>query len=242
MTFTCHNDKRVSSCQKSNSEDSGMKEKEERLTIINDFIRNKIICSFDEISKKVGCSERSLRRDIKTINAHTSYTHGGQFITLPDIPVFDANGIWRYNNVGFTRFKNSLNLVEKIINHNRESITKEELEEILKIKISKQIQILLKRNRLNRIKLGHTYHYLSNELSKNKKKRIQLLNVSNIEEYYDKEIKLTDLIAVLKAVLLDCKIAMNDLKRFTEKYSLTAPIKKIEQLLLKYNLSEKKKP
>ena len=36
------------------------------------------------------------------------------------------------------------------------------------------------------------------------------------------------------------KIDVKNLKRFAQKYSLKIPLKKVEQLLLKYNLTEKK--
>lgn len=210
-----------------------------RLETIERIIRKYKIQSFVTILSKMDCSSITLRRDIKAIGGTTSYTHRGKYITLADIPVFNENGIWFYKKVGFTKFKNSLDLIVSIIN-TKEGITKENIEEILKIKISKQIQILLKQNRLHRVKLGAKYFYLSEELAKNKKRQMQLLPIY-IEEYYDKKVNITDLIAVLKVVLSEHKIDTDNLKKLVEKYSLQVPIKKIEKLLLKYDLSSKKK-
>jgi hypothetical protein len=100
----------------------------------------------------------------------------------------------------------------------------------------------LKRNELFRIKIGNKYIYLPEELAKNQKKRLQLLNANNVEEYYDAMVGFSDLVALLKAVLVEKKIKIDikNLKRFTQKYSLKIPLKKVEQLLLKYNLAEKK--
>ena len=210
-----------------------------RLETIERIIRKYKIQSFVTILSKMDCSSITLRRDIKAIGGTTSYTHRGKYITLADIPVFNENGIWFYKKVGFTKFKNSLDLIVSIIN-TKEGITKENIEEILKIKISKQIQILLKQNRLHRVKLGAKYFYLSEELAKNKKRQMQLLPIY-IEEYYDKKVNITDLVAVLKVVLSEHKIDTDNLKKLVEKYSLQVPIKKIEKLLLRYDLSSKKK-
>lgn len=60
-------------------------DKDERLKIHKDFIKKKKVCSFRDIVKKNDCSEITLRRDIKSINALTSYTHKGKSITLPHI-------------------------------------------------------------------------------------------------------------------------------------------------------------
>lgn len=173
-----------------------MKGQHTRLETIERIIRKNQIKSFETIVGKVDCSSITLRRDIKIIGGITSFTHRGKYITLADIPVFDENGIWFCEKVGFTKFKSSLDLIVSIINNTKAGITREEIEEILRIRISKQIQILLKQNRLHRVKLGAKYFYLSEELAKNKKRKMQLLDI-DIEEYYDRKVKVTDLIAVL---------------------------------------------
>ncbi|MGA1825646.1 MAG: hypothetical protein ACMUIP_13385 [bacterium] len=216
-----------------------MENKEARLKFLKIFIRENRVCTFEKILQEVDYHAITLRRDIKSISGITSYTHRGKFITLLNIPIFDENGIWFYKEIGFTKFKNSLDLIINIINRSKEGITQEELEKLLKIKISKQIQILLRQNRLNRVKLGSRYCYLSEELAKDRERRIQSLNIT-IEEHYDKKIKISDLIAVLKVVLLEHTINMDDLESLIKKHSLDVSVRKLEQLLMKYNLSEKK--
>jgi hypothetical protein len=220
-------------------EEKYMKEPQIRMEAVEKIIRKSEIQTFKKILNKMNCSSITLRRDIKAIGGITSFTHRGEYVTLVDIPVYDKFGIWFYKDIGFTKFKNSFDLIVSIINNAEKGITKEEIEELLRIKISKQIQILLSQNRLHRIKLGARYRYFSEELAKDKKRQIQLLD---FEEYYDKKVSIADIIAVLKAVLFEHKIDMSNLKKLVQKYSLDVPIKKIEQLLLKYDLASKKKP
>jgi hypothetical protein len=214
----------------------------ERQIVIEDIIRSKKIQIFEQILKQVNCSEVTLRRDIRQIKGITSYTHQGRFVTLEDIPKFDKNGIWFYRNVGFTKYKNSLELIVNLINHSNKGLTREQIQEILRIQIFQQIQTLLKRNELYRSKIGNKYIYYPEELAKNQKKRLLVLNANNVEEYYDAMVSSSDLVALLKAVLVEKKIKINvkNLKRFVQKYSLKISLKKVEQLLLKYNLTEKK--
>ena len=215
-----------------------------RLNIIKDFIQTKRICSFEQIFQKVEGSTATLRRDIKMLEGITSFTHCGSFITLPTIPCFNENGIWFYQKVGFSQFNNSLELIVNVINKSDNGITKETLDKILGIDVYKQIHILTNRQQINRVKIGKKYHYLPEALAKNKKKRLRLLDANNVEEYYDARVSISDLVALLKAVLIEKKIKIDakGLKRFAQKYSLRIPLKKIEQLLLKYNLTEKKTP
>jgi hypothetical protein len=60
-------------------------------------------------------------------------------VTLPDIPVFDNPGIWFYKDIGFSRFKNSLELIISVVENSKEGITKAEIESLLRIGISKQV-------------------------------------------------------------------------------------------------------
>jgi hypothetical protein len=216
----------------------------ERQVFVENLIRSKKIQTFEQILKQVSCSEATLRRDIRQIKGITSYTHQGRFVTLEDIPKYNKNSIWFYRRVGFTKHKSSLELIVSLINSSKEGLSRDQIQEILKIQIFQQIQTLLKRDELFRCKIGSRYIYLPEELAKNKKKRLQLLNANNVEEYHDAMVSSSDLVALLKAVLVEKEIKINvkNLKRFAMKYSLEIPLKKVEQLLLKYNLTEKKSP
>ncbi|MCP3926235.1 MAG: hypothetical protein GY714_27025 [Desulfobacterales bacterium] len=217
-------------------------DRDDRQNIIKELIMNERVGSFEQIFQRVECSSVTLRRDIKAIEGITSFTHCGKFITLSSIPCFNENGIWFYKKIGFTKFKNSLDLIVNVINRNENSITKETLDTILGIDVYKQIHTLLSRDQINRVKIGKKYHYIPASIANNKKKRLRILNTNNIEEFYESKVSSYDLVALLKAVLLEKKIKIDvkNLKRFTQKYSLKIPLKKVEQLLLKYNLTEKK--
>lgn len=219
-----------------------MMHKKERLRFVENLVRLKKVVSFIIILRQIGCSAATLRRDMKNLHVITSYTHQGQFVTLVDIAKFDDHGIWFYKGIGFSRYRNSLELIMALIGSSKRGVTREALEDILRIQIGQQIQTLLERQELYRVRVGKKYLYLPDELARNKKKRLHVLNIDSVEEYYDNRVSSADLIALLKAVLLTKKIKMDakHLKQFTQKYVLRIPFKKIEQLLLKYNLTEKK--
>ena len=79
----------------------------------------------------------AVRRDLRALNYVTSYTHRGQFITLPKIPCFDNNGIWFFHEIGFSQYGNSFESILKLIDKSKQGVSREELEDILKIGISK---------------------------------------------------------------------------------------------------------
>ncbi len=219
-----------------------MTDKEERLKTIEKFIEQKKVLSFEKLVQFVNVSDITVRRDLRTLNYMTSYTHRGQFVTLPEIPRFDDNGIWFFYKIGFSQYGNSLESILKLIDKSKQGISREELEDILKIGISKQIQILIGQEKLHRVKLGSKYLYLPEEVMKNKKKKYRLLGARQTEDYFEKDVRKKDLIALLKAVLEHNKIKMTSLKQLAKKYGLKLPLNKIEKLLIENRLTEKKRP
>ena len=221
-----------------------MRTKRDLVTIFTDLLVQKKVVSLQSLIDHSQSSERTVYRSLKHLNRITSFTHGGQFVTLSSIPRFDANNIWFFRQIGFSKIGSSLDTIVALINKSRRGLSREELEAILKIGISKQIQILVQRNQIHRVKLGNQYLYLPQRVLQNTKKRLKIIGDRQTEEHFDKDVKLTDLIALLKAVLVETRIGIEvkSLKRIAQKFSLQIPVKKIEQLLLKYDLLEKKRP
>ncbi len=217
-----------------------MQIKSDRLDIIKKLIYQEKTVLFSVIVSTMTCSSITLRRDLKTLQTLTSYTHRGSYVTLPDIPGFDNFGIWFHKGIGFSKFKNSLELIIRIIEASEEGITKTEIESLLRIGISKQIQILLEQERLHRIKIGAQYVYIPNKAATDKKMRLKIVGSRQIEEHYEQDVTISNLIAVLKVVLQEGRIEMRLLKRWANKYSLKIPVAKLEHIITKYELDEKK--
>ncbi|MCP4364440.1 MAG: hypothetical protein GY800_04005 [Planctomycetes bacterium] len=207
-------------------------------------IRKEKVMSFDDVLNCVDCSDVTLRRDFKALKALTSFTHRGHFVTLPEVARFNAQGIWFHKHVGFSRFGTSLDSIVGLIELSKEGLSKVELEAILRIGISKQIQILMQRGKLHRVKLGNRYLYLPEAVQKNKRKKLRLIGDRQTEEYFEKGVPKTDLVALLKAVLIEKKVGVDveSIKRIAKKYSLRLPLQKIQRLLVKYDLPVKKSP
>jgi len=215
--------------------------KHKRLQLLNNLFVRKRVCSFQEIVDDTEYPKITTRRDLMEIKAISSYSHQRRFLTLPTIPTFNEYGIWQFNGIGFSRYKDSLELIVNVINSSEKGLGREDIERILGIKIFQQIQVLLTRNRLNRAKVGNKYVYLPEKLAQNKKLRIELLDTLEAEEYHIGKIRINDLIALLKALLAEHMIDMDNLEKVIKKYSLGLSIQKIERIILKFDLSSKKK-
>ncbi len=77
-----------------------MKIKNQQITQL--FQRHRVM-DIKSLMKTTKRSRRSLFRDLSELNYLSSYSHAGRYYTIPGIPQFDKNGLWFFNNIGFSQ-------------------------------------------------------------------------------------------------------------------------------------------
>ena len=65
--------------------------------------RRKKVITLPELMEDLPASVRTLRRRLKAWGALASFNHNSRFYTLPDLPRFDAHGLWFHRDIGFSR-------------------------------------------------------------------------------------------------------------------------------------------
>lgn len=78
------------------------------------FRRQKII-TIDQLVELLTCSVITARRRLKKWQTYTSINQNGRYYTLPQIPVFDENGLWRYQSVLFSKHGNLTQTIVELI-------------------------------------------------------------------------------------------------------------------------------
>ena len=67
------------------------------------FRRRKIL-TLGDVAELIESSIHTARRRLKQWRAHTSYNQNGRYYALPDVAEFDAQGLWHYRGVFFSRY------------------------------------------------------------------------------------------------------------------------------------------
>jgi hypothetical protein len=73
--------------------------------VLENFRRQKII-TIEHLVRLLKCSVITARRRLKKWQTYTSINKNGRYYTLPQIPVFDQNGLWKYQTVIFSKYGN----------------------------------------------------------------------------------------------------------------------------------------
>jgi len=77
-----------------------------KLDFVRATVKRKKIIMLNELVTLLGCSSRTTQVKLKLWKAYTSYNQNGKYYTLPEIPRFDVNGLWRYKNIAFSKHGN----------------------------------------------------------------------------------------------------------------------------------------
>jgi hypothetical protein len=64
--------------------------------------RRKKVITFAQLKEQLHASARTVRRRLQSWGALASFNHNSRFYTLPELPQFDAQGLWFHGDIGFS--------------------------------------------------------------------------------------------------------------------------------------------
>jgi len=84
-----------------------------------------------EVAEFVRSSIHTARRRLKQWQATNSYNHNGRYYTLPDVPEFDGDGLWRWRGVFFSQYGNLKQTVVALVHRSSAGLDAGELRSLL---------------------------------------------------------------------------------------------------------------
>ena len=76
------------------------------LVKLNELFSQQYCWTIEQLGFALDYSAISIRRFLKQLGYFSSFTHNSKWYTLSSIPEFDNNGLWFYNQIGFSRHGN----------------------------------------------------------------------------------------------------------------------------------------
>jgi hypothetical protein len=120
------------------------------------------IATLPELKQALGTSvDITVFRKLKQLDYLTSYSHRGRYHTLREIARFDAEGLWSFESVCFSRYGTLLATAEAFINRSPKGYFAEELAETLHVEIQDALLRLVQQRRVERQQVSGLYLYTS---------------------------------------------------------------------------------
>lgn len=173
--------------------------------------RKEVVLTVEELSNLHNCSVITARRYLRRWGTCTSYNKNGRYYVLPEIPVFDVNGLWCFREVRFSRFGNLKQTILHLVENSLEGLDASSISELLGFDSHSLLSRLDAASVLRREKYEGRFVYFSAETTalkkQTEKRRVLLEKPGGI---------LADAVAIL--VLVErIKHPRLDLSRLTER-------------------------
>lgn len=127
--------------------------------------------TINELCQKSDYSRRSIHRFLSELGYFSSFTHNSKWYTLATIPNFNKDGLWFYENIGFSKHGDLKKTIVHLINRSSQGVSANQLIEKLSIPCYAVLNHLYKNGSVFRCKNKNKFIYFSAD---EKKKRQQL--------------------------------------------------------------------
>lgn len=95
--------------------------------------RQKKVITIDQLVDLLQSSAITARRRLKKWKTYTSFNNNGRYYTLPDIPNFDRNGIWKYQTILFSRYGNLKQTIIQLVTQSGAGLSAKEIADIVEL-------------------------------------------------------------------------------------------------------------
>ena len=138
------------------------------------LLRKQKIATLTELKDSLETSATmTVFRKLKALGYQTSYSHRGQYYTLADIPRFDQHGLWSYRSVWFSQDGNLLDTTQRFVEEADAGLTASELHGLLSVEVKEPLLQLVRRERIDRQRIGGAYVYFSLQSGVGRQQRLQ---------------------------------------------------------------------
>jgi hypothetical protein len=103
--------------------------------VVRTLGRLKVI-TIDQLVELMQCSVITVRRRLKKWNTFTSINQNGRYYTLPQIPVFDDDGLWRYRSILFSKHGNLKQTILGLIRQSQRGLSAGEIAQMVDLSSS----------------------------------------------------------------------------------------------------------
>lgn len=134
------------------------------LKTLQRFLDHHKIATLDQVKAALGDPARcTVFRKLKEMEYLSSYSHRGKYYTLRSIAQFNAQGLWNWRSVWFSRVGNLLDTAEAFVKDSEAGYTAAELKDVLHVKTKHALTQLTRSGRLQREQFDSVYIYLAGE-------------------------------------------------------------------------------
>jgi hypothetical protein len=139
-----------------------MTSRQEATEALRKLVRRRSVFDLEALFGALGTRSRmTVFRRLRQVGYLSSFTHGGRYYTLQDIPKLDEQGLWFHRGIGFSRAGTLKQTVAVQVEQASDGRTHDELQHLLRVRVHNTLLDLLRQGRIGRERLKRVYLYVS---------------------------------------------------------------------------------
>ena len=202
------------------------------------LFRSAKVLTLSELAGRLDCSPRTVQRRFDRCQILNSYNHNGRYYTLSDIPRFDADGLWHYRGIGFSRYGNLMRTVVGLVKDSQAGLSSSELGKLLGMAPRSFLWHFRDHAALKREDWqGRFVHFCSEPaVYRRQRRRRSVIGVAG------KRPSDSVAIAILVAITKQPDLSLEQLCRYLNREGIKVNVQTISNLLAYHGLEQKKTP
>jgi hypothetical protein len=137
---------------------------------LENFIKSRRVVQMRDLYEAVESTSRmTVFRRLSGVEYLCSYTHAGRYYTLFDIARFDSDGIWFYDDIGFSQNGSLKNTVTYLVDNGDGGKFHSDLQRQLRVRVHNVLLDLVRSKQIKRTKFEGQFLYLSSDKARSTK-------------------------------------------------------------------------
>lgn len=200
-----------------------------------DLFKKQPCWMIEPLAAQMQYSMPSVRRFLAEAGYYSSFSHNGRWYTLRSIPRFSREGLWFYQNIGFSRAGSLTNTLIDLTTRSPAGYTAEQLGAKLGRRCHSVLVHLCRRGSLQRRKLGRSYVYLAADPNTAASQRQAMADLESLEVQLPAEIAVLILVEFIKSPQ---KSFQQLAKAISRRKNVTVEARQIERLFEQHGLKK----
>ena len=197
------------------------------------FKHNKCL-TLENLRTFLNYSGRSAQRLLKSIGYYSSFTHNGKWYTLHNIPKFDNSGLWFYQGIGFSQWRNLNTTICHLIDNSANGLMASDLSKTLSTSCPPVLNRLYKANEIDRVKTHRGFVYLSVDQTIKGRQIVGIEKTQSLKLPSD-----TNTIRILVEFIRNPNRTFEDLALYLNQKGISCSANTIKNLFIYFGLEKK---
>ena len=194
------------------------------------------VMTLGELAQQMQCSHRTVQRRLTDWQAISSYNKNGRYYVLPSVPTFDAQGLWRYGDIGFSRYGNLTETLMHLVCSSQAGLSAAELGPLLGMEARSFLWLFRNHAGLRRERhQGRFVYFAAESVIYRRQKDRRLVMAADTSQLKD-----TEVIAILVETIKHPKLSIEQLSRRLKKQGVHVSEQAVSNVFLCHGLDVKK--